>query len=106
MGKRTVHGSGKHRYVDFSTRPVYRVRFKPFAHELWKKIFDDCGCDSLADHQFFAKRQHVEFDVYPWDEHPNAGTDFFAVDDDDRVLPFSMFESFSPEIVIAARETK
>lgn len=97
MSARPILGSGKNRYINFDTRPVFRVRFKPHAHETWKRIFDDCECDSLADHRFFNSRQHVEFDVYSWDQYPSEKTDFFAVDDDYRVLPFAMFESFVPD---------
>jgi hypothetical protein len=64
---------------------------------MWSEIFGDCETETLRYHQFFSKRQHTEFDVYSWDEHPGEETDFFAVDDDDLVLPFAMFESFSPD---------
>lgn len=92
-----IFGIGDRRYVWFECRPVYKVRFKPYAHALWAAYFNDCECDSPDDIKFFKDREGIEFDVYSWDNTPGMSTWFFAIDDSDRSLPEALFESFQPE---------
>lgn len=92
-----IHGSGNHRFVYFSTRPVFMAKLRPDAHKRWSEIFSDCECESQRYVDFFADREGKEFDVYSWDISPNESTEFFDVDDSDIVLPFALFDTFEPD---------